>query len=101
MLVKDGLQFIIWWLRLLLNDVSKVKWVFPEDEDEDDFEDESDISDQADKPAQLVLVATILFVFLGRAPINQEKLDEVIDPADCNQKNEAAEGLSSESRRVV
>ena len=68
----------------------------PEDEDHDNFEDQCDVSKQSDKSAELVLIATILFIFFRRAAVNNEELEEVVNPGDSDQEDKATEGLSGD-----
>lgn len=101
MQVQNLLQLVFRRLLLLPYDVSKVERVFPEDEDEDDLEDERDVRNQADKSSQLVLIASVFFVFFTRARVNHEKLDKVIDPAHNDQQDETAERLSGDGCGVL
>ena len=85
MLVQNRLQFVVGRLLFLLNDVSKVKWIFPEDKNKDNFEDERNIGDKFDKSAQLVLITAIFLIFFWSASIDHEQLDEVVDQTDCDE----------------
>ena len=98
---QDVIELLIRVLLLLPNDISKVMRVFPEDQNDDNLENERDVGKQFDKSTQLVLIASILFVFLGCTALNHEKSEEVVDPGYCDQKNKATERLSRNVSWVV
>ena len=81
---QDVIELLIRVLLLLPNDISKVMGVFPEDQNDDNLENERDVGKQFDKSTQLVLIASILFVFLGCTALNHEKSEEVVDPGYCD-----------------
>ena len=98
---QDVIKLLVRVLFLLLDDVSKVVGVFPEDKHDDDFEHERDVGKQFDESAQLVLVSAIFLVFLRRGALEHEKGYEIVDPRDCDQKHEDAESLSRDAGRVI
>lgn len=81
---QDVIELLIRVPLLLLNDISKVVGVFPEYQNDDNLENERDVGKQFDKSTQLVLIASILFIFLGCIALNHEKGEEVVDPGYCD-----------------
>ena len=83
------------------NDFSEVSRVLPEDKDYNDLEAERDISHQSNESTKLVFVTAILLVLIRGTRVNDEKLDEVVDPREGNQCDETAESLSRDCIGVI
>ena len=81
---QDVVKLFIRVRLLLLDDISKVVGVFPEDQNDNNLENERNVGKQFDKSTQLVLIASILFIFLGCAALNHEQGEEVVDPGNCD-----------------
>jgi hypothetical protein len=78
---------------LLVDDISEVVGIFPEDDDHDHLEDQRDVAKESSKSAQFVFVAAVFLVFFLRALLDQEKREEVIDPGADDKKHELSEGV--------
>ena len=63
---QDVIELFVRVLFFLLDDVSKVVGVFPEDQHDDNLEHKRDVGKQFDESTQLVLVSAIFLVFFRR-----------------------------------
>ena len=59
------------------------------------------MGDKTYKSAQFVLITAILFIFLRSATVDNEQLEEVVDPADRKEQDQAAESLACDISRVI
>ena len=100
-LCQDVIELFVRVLFSLTDNISKVKRVFPENEDDNDFKNEWNVGKQSDKSAKLELIATIFFILIGSAALNYKERYKVIDPAEGNEQDEATESLTRDRCWIV